>query len=159
MARKHIRHIRHHARKYEQAHLRLKELLRRKLYKEKIWDAFVWTFALTVITIVLFMNWGRLISVYNNLWVETPVPKPDLTAIHGFQSGMLATYQINGQTADWYIRYIRQIPGGGYEKGLETVKEVGKVREKEAEVREDSLLSSIVLTTDMSKGYHLTLAR
>jgi hypothetical protein len=159
VARKHIRHIRHHARKYDEAHRRLKNLLSRPLFVEKIWDAFVGAFVITVITIVLFMNWGRVTSFFSGSEPEIPEATETLKNIHGFQTGVLATYQLNGQTADQYIRYVRQIPGGSYSKGLEAVQAVGSAQKKEAEVRQNTLMDSIAMTTNMSKGYHLTPVR
>jgi hypothetical protein len=159
LVRKRFKQVRHQARKHEEAHNRLKELLRRRLFKEKVWDAFVGAFVITIITIVLFFNWGRITSFFGGSEPEIPGNTETLKTIHGFQSGVLATYQLNGQTADQYIRYIRQIPGGGYSIGMEAVNVVGKAKSQEVEVRQEALLSSITLVTNMSKGYHLTSVR
>lgn len=160
MVQKHIRHLRHHARKHEEAHLRLKDLLSRALHTEKVWDVFVGTFVIAVLTIALFFNWGNIISFFGgDRDANQEVTEETISNVHGFQSGVLATYQINGQTADQYIRYIRQIPGGAYEKGLEASRAVGEAKATEAEGRQDAFLGSIMLSTELSKGYHLTPVR
>jgi len=159
VTRKNIRHVRHHAKKHEEAHLRLKELLSRVLHIEKVWDIFVGTFVIAIITIVLFLNWGNIKGFLTGSEPEVPKQEEALKTIHGFQSGVLATYQINGQTADQYIRYIRQIPGEGYAKGIEAAKAIGETQEQEAEVRQDAFMASVMLSTELSKGYHLTTVR
>ncbi len=165
MTRKHIKHVRHHAKKHVEAHLRLKELLSRAFHTEKVWDIFVGTFVVTIVSIVFFLNWGNITGFFTGSEVEVETEteivnqEETIRTIHGFQSGILATYQINGQTADQYIRYIRQIPGGGYAKGLEAAQAVGEAQEEVAEARQDSFIASIMLSTELSKGYHLTPVR
>lgn len=160
MVKKHIRNVRHHARKHEEAHMKLKELLSRALHTEKVWGVFVGTFVITIIVIVLFLNWGNITSFLTGMERELPEQqKEEVISVHGFQSGVLATYLINGQTADQYIRFIRQIPGGGYAKGLEAAKAVGSGQEADAEDRQEAFLGSIILSTNLSKGYHLTPVR
>ena len=166
MTRKNIKHVRHHARKHEEAHSRLKELLSRALHIEKVWGIFVNTFVIAIVTIVLFFNWGNIKGFLTGSEPEAmptgrQVPKQEetLKTIHGFQSGVLATYQINGQTADQYVRFVRQIPGEGYAKGLEASQAIGSSQAEVAEVRQNAFLGSILLSTDLSKGYHLTNVR
>ncbi|MBU0705927.1 hypothetical protein KJ662_03860 [Patescibacteria group bacterium] len=161
MIRKYIGNIRHHARKHEEAHLRLKELLSRALYIEKVWGVFVATFVITIVTVIIFLNWDNINSFFTGSEDGTELPRQGETikAVHGFQSGVLATYQINGQTADQYIRYIRRIPGGGYAKGIETAKVVGSAQEETTENRQNAFIGSILLSTELSKGYHLTPVR
>jgi len=160
LAQKRIRHLRHHARKYDEAHKSLKELLSRALYIEKIWDAFVAAFVITIITIVLFMNWGRIAGFFiGSPTTEIPGKTETLAKVEGFKTGVFTTYQINGQTADQYIRYIRQIPGGGYKAGLTAVEAVGKPREEKPETSQNTFMDSIMLSTNLSKGYHLTPVR
>ncbi|MFH0838521.1 MAG: hypothetical protein V1880_04625 [Patescibacteria group bacterium] len=159
MIKKYLRQVRHHARKHEESHLRLKKLLARALHTEKVWDIFIVTFVATVITIAIFLNWGNITGFFTGSEPETGKQEETVKNIHGFQSGVLATYQINGQTTDQYIRYIRQIPGGGYEKGLDTSKAVGTVQEETTKKSQDAFFSSILLSTDLSKGYHLTPVR
>ncbi len=159
MIRKHIRHVRHHARKHEEAHQRLKELLSRAFHTEKVWDIFIGTFVVTITTVIIFMNWGNIANFFSGSEAEVTEQAETIRAIHGFQSGVFATYQINGQTADQYIRYIRQIPGGGYAKGLEASQSVGKGQKELAENRQNAFMASIILSTELSKGYHLTTVR
>ncbi len=161
MAKKHIRHVRHHAKKHEEAHRSLKDLLSRALHTEKVWDIFVGTFVVAILTIAIFFNWGNIVSFFGGSGEEAQeiAEEEQTTSFYGFQTGVLATYQINGQTADQYIRFIRQIPGGGYEKGLEAASAVGDAQKAEAEERQDAFMGSIMLSTELSKGYHLTPVR
>lgn len=164
MAKKPIRHVRQQARKHAEAHRRLKELLSRRLYVEKVWGVFLSTFVLAILTIAIFLNWGRIIGFMGSInWKPAPENKPTviqpLTQVQGFKSGVLATYEINGQTADYYIRYLSQIPSGGYEVGVETVTAIGKARQQEAQNQQDTLLSSITATTELSRGFQLESVR
>lgn len=159
MTRKPFRHVRHHARKHEEAHLNLKKLLGLPLYVEKVWGIFVTTFVIAITTIIIFMNWGNITSFFTGLIPEPGDQTEILKTVHGFQSGTLAVYQINGQTADQYIRFIRQIPGEGYITGMEATQAVGNAQEEEAKDRQSAFMGSIILSTDLSKGYHLTPVR
>ena len=159
MARKPFRHVRHHARKHEAAHLNLKKLLGKALYIEKVWGIFAGTFVVTIATIIIFINWGNITSFFTGLMPEPVNQEEILKTVHGFQSGTLAVYQINGQTADQYIRYVRQIPGGGYAKGITASQAVGNAREEEKEEKTNLFLASVTLSSDLSKGYHLTPLR
>lgn len=160
MVRKHIRHVRQQARKHEEAHMRLKDLLSRALHTEKVWDVFVGTFVLAIMTIAIFFNWGNIVSFFGGIGQEAQQQQEEaMSQVHGFQSGILATMKINGQTADQYIRYIRQIPGGAYEKGIEAATAVGQAQQDQADQRQDAFLGSIMVSTELSKGYHLTPVR
>ena len=163
MARKSIRHIRQHARRHEEAHLKLKDLLSRTLHIEKVWDLFLITFLLTLSSIIIFFSWGKITDFFTDLLKENDPSEISqeeiLDRIHGFESGILASYQINGQTADQYIRYIHQIPGSGYQKGLMTTTSIGNIQKEQGEITEDRLLASVSLSTELSKGYHLTSIR
>lgn len=152
---KHIRHIRHHARKHEEAHSRLKELLSRALHTEKVWDIFVGTFVVAIVSIVLFLNWGNITSFFIGD-KEVQIAEEEVLRTAGFQTGVLATYVINGQSADQYIRLVRKIDTGGAMIGLDASKAVGAGEEEKAEASKNVFLSSIILSNDLSKGAHLT---
>lgn len=159
MARKNIRHVRHHAKKHEEAHLNLKRLLSRTLHIEKVWDIFIGTFVIAITSIIIFFNWNNITGFFTGTEAIPPTQETVLKTTSGFQQGVLATYQINGQTTDQYIRFIRQIPGGGYAKGIQTTQEVGKTQEEVIEDRESAFLGSVILSSELSKGYHLTPIR
>jgi len=160
VTKKHFKHVRHQARRHEEAHLNLKGLLSRTLHIEKVWDVFVGTFVVAITTIIIFFNWGNITSFFSASPAENdPSQVEVLRTTTGFQQGVLATYQINGQSADQYIRLIRQIPGSGYIKGMEASQAVGKVQEEAAEEKQNLFLASVTLSTELSKGYHLTPLR
>ena len=155
---KHIGHVRHYAKKHTEAHERLKDLLSRVLHTEKVWGTFVITFVAAIVTIVLFLNWGNITSFFGagTDTKEVTTQKEEALSTVGFQKGVVATYQINGQSADQYIRFVRQIEGQGHMVGIQAVDALGKAEEEKAEARQDALMGSIFLSNDLSKGNHLT---
>ena len=159
--KKHIRHVREHAKKHDEAHFSLKKLLSRELHDEKFWDAFISTFVIAIATIAIFLNWGNITSFFGAGEDEPMVATQEdvMLEIHGFQTGILATYQLNGQAADEYIRVIRHIPTDGFEQGIKTVEAVGQQQEQVEEAKQQAFLGSIFLSTDLSKGGHLTSLR
>jgi hypothetical protein len=155
-----IRHVRQQAKKHHEAHERLKDLLNRILFKEKVWDVFAGGFVATIVTVIIFMNWGNIVSFFGSRGEEMPPAGQEVVMnYNGFRKGVIATYQINGQTADQYIRYVRQIDGQGHMTGVEAVAAIGKAEEKKEEIKREAFLSSIFLSTDLSKGNHLTALR
>lgn len=185
MTRKSIKNIRHQAKKHEAAHKRLKDLLGRKLYVEKVLGLFILVFLMSVVTLLLFFNWSkitdfgtRIITDFFNKAPQTQVHEPEkpvtTLATHGFKTALLVNYQINGQTADQYIRRLRQIPNNGYEKGIKALQVIGGKQQTppknpstphsqtqtnqgvQDEVRQNAFADSIFLSTDLSKGKNLT---
>lgn len=150
MPKPHIGHVRHHARKHHEAHLKLKELLKFPIHKEQIWHIFVGTFVATLIIIITFMNWGRITNFF------TPKSPVDLPQVHGFQSGVLSNYKVDKQANDIYRRYIASIPSQGHLIGLEATQTIGIEDAEPVVFEEDSLLNSIWLTNMLSTGQHLT---
>lgn len=125
---------------------------------EKIWGVFLSTFSMAIISIILFLNWGSIKSFFAGEG-DIQVVQEESVPSTGQKKGVFATYQINGQSADQYIRLIRQIDGGGHRIGLETVDQVGQAQREEEMNHESALQGSIFLSTDLSKGQHLTALR
>jgi len=150
MPKPHISHVRHHARKHHEAHLKLKELLKFPVYKERIWHIFVGTFLATLIVIITFMNWGRIMNFF------TPELPIDIPQVHGFQSGVLSNYKVDKQASDIYRRYIASIPSQGHLTGLQATQVIGIKDTEPVIFSEDSLVNSIWLTNMLSTGQHLT---
>jgi len=153
---KHIRHIRQHAQKHNEAYKKLKDLLSRTLHTEKVWSTFISTFVAAIVTITLFLNWGNITSFFTGEDTKKTTQQEEIVNINGFQKGIVATYQINGQSADQYIRFIRQIKGQGHMVGIQATDAIGKAKEEEAQIKQDTLINSIFLSNDLSKGNHLT---
>ncbi len=154
---KHIRHVRQQARRHEEAHLRLKNLLGQTLYKETFWGIFIGTFVMVVVTIVLFKNWSSVTSFFKGhtqtTEVSEEIPPP---LVHGFHSGVLSVYMLNEQSTDQSIHLIRQIRTEGIMSGLATSQAVGNQNKTEKGAKQQGFLNSIVLSSDLSKGVHLT---
>lgn len=157
MTKKHIRHIRHQAKKHEAAHTHLKKLLRRNLHVENVRSLFIATFLITMVSLIIFFNWGNIISLFTkpqNLNYETEVEKP-IRDVKGFKSGILSNVQVNRGVMEQYVKYLKQIPAEGHLKGLKALDIMSKKNEEKAEQSEDIFLKSISLTTSVSKGAHL----
>ncbi len=151
IAKRHIKHVRHHARKHHQNHLDLKKLLTLPIRREKILETFVATFALALLTIVLFMNWGRIVNVF----VSDEI-KPEEVITRGFQTGALGSYRILDQRNKEYELFLAQIPTSGYELGMQASSAVGKKEEEQVEITKKAFESSVFVTNDLSLGQHLT---
>ena len=154
MTNRTIHHVRHHAQKHETAHSKLKELLGRPSKREKIWHVFLVTFLITLVTIIVFINWSEITNFF------TPPPEVSKEVqTHGFQSGILSNYKIDKQASDQYKKYMAQVPASGHMAGLETVQVVGNKPDEKVELSifaENALQNSIWLTNMLSTGQHLT---
>jgi len=120
--------------------------------REKIWHIFLGTFVVVLLSLTIFMSWSRIINFF------TPMP-PVTVQIepHGFKTGMLSNYKVDGQASDRYEKYMASIPAAGHLYGLETTNLVGNQEEKAATIfPENALKNSIWLTNMMSTGQHLT---
>ncbi len=149
---KHIRHLRHHARKHEEAHLKLKDLLGKILHKEKIWGIFLITFSISILTLLIFLNWGKIVSFLATEKEEEVVHVEEPFIPEGFKKGLLSAYAIHTQVSGQYRQFIQRIPTEGAMIALETSRIVGHSKEE----RTNEFLSSIYLSTHLSKGFHLT---
>ena len=151
MTKKHIEHVRHHAREHDKAHLRLKDLLKYAPPKEKVWHIFLGTFFTTLFSIIIFINWGVIIDFF------TPEPPPQLPQVHGFQDGVLSVYQIENQATKIYQNYLAQISAEGGTAGIQASHIIGYTEEKKPEPpKANSLQNTIWLTNYISLGQHLT---
>lgn len=79
--RVHREHLRRHAHRHHEAHLRLKELLRHAPPKEKVWGVFVTTFAITLISLTLYSNWGFIREAFTPEPLLPPPPPPKCMAL------------------------------------------------------------------------------
>lgn len=157
MAKKQIRHVRHEARKHEKRHLDLKDLLRKEILTEHLLSIFVSTFVIALSTVIIFFNWGKITSFFDKPEIiEGPGTVEVVSGIHGFRTGALAVYQINGQAADQYIRLLQSIRTEGYRFGVVTANVFGTQEEKMNETTLGTLLGSINVNTGISRGKHLS---
>jgi hypothetical protein len=150
MEKPNIHHVRYHARKHHEAHLRLKELLQYPILHERVWHIFVTTFFIALVTIMIFLNWGGIM----NFFVSTPAN--ELPQVHGFQSGALSNYKVDYQAGDIYRRYMAAIPSQGHLTGIQAVKAIGEKETEPMAFEEGALKNSVWLTNMLSTGQHLT---
>lgn len=113
-------HIRRHAHKHHEAHLRLKELLRYAPKREKVWHIFIQTFFVALVFMAIYANWGKISAALTR---ETPLPLPQT---HGFKTGMISTVKIEKQAGKEYLDRLTSIPAQGGITGIKTVSLLGK---------------------------------
>jgi len=84
---KHLKHVRHQARKHSEADQRLKWLLSRYVPKqEKVWTVFLATFVFVLLTLLLFRNWSRIVD-----WLQPEAKIPAQTLeTQGAKTGVVA---------------------------------------------------------------------
>jgi len=152
MASTFLHHIRHHAKMHHEAHQNLKELLRLPIVDEKVMGVFFNTFLITMVSIVIFFSWGRITAFFSTV---APVEPPQITEVHGFQTGMLGAYKINDQSTGIYRNYLTQIPAEGHLLGLLATSVIGTAKADEP-TQGDALQKSVWLTNNLSTGQHLT---
>jgi hypothetical protein len=145
-----IHHVRYHAQKHNEAHLRLKELLQYPIRHERVWHIFATTFFVTLITITIFLNWGRIMDFF------AKAPAAELPQVHGFQSGALSNYKVDIEAADINRRYMTSIPSQGHITGVQATEIIGTKETESVVFSENTLQNSIWLTNMLSTGQHLT---
>jgi hypothetical protein len=145
-----IHQVRHHARKHDEAHLRLKELLQYPIRRERVWHIFATTFFVTLITIMIFLSWGRIMDFF------AKAPATELPQVHGFQSGALSNYKVDIEATDINRRYMASIPAEGHMTGVQATEVVGTKEAESVVFSENNLENSIWLTNMLSTGQHLT---
>ena len=152
MERHPLHNIRHSARSHQEAHSRLKELLNLPFNKEGVWHIFLTTFVVALLSITIFLNWGRIANFF------TPTPQTVIeNQPHGFKSGVLSNYKVDNQANDRYKKYIASIPGEGHLYGVTTARLVGEQKEKAATIfPENAFKNSVWVTNMLSTGQHLT---
>ena len=148
--KKHIEHIRHHANKHHENHLKLKDLLALPLKKEKMLSTFIVSFFITLISITLYMNWGNVINFF------TPETPKELPKVHGYQTGAIGTYRIERQTSKENKNYLASIPSLGHSTGVKASQIIGENEENKVEWNKNTLENTIWITNMLSHGQHLT---
>lgn len=151
--KKTAKHVRSHAKKHLEAHLKLKDLLSKySPKKEKVLGIFLATFFIVLFTLLIFRNWGNIIDLFK------PEPKPPAQAFetNGFKTGVLSVYKIEGQATQAYRDLLTSIPTTGSDVGAEVSLAFGEERGEELPSREETLKNTVWLTNYLSKGQHLT---
>lgn len=157
-----IKSIHHHAKKHQEAHLRLKDLLRNAPNPEKVWPTFIVTFAFALFSILIFTNWGSIIEAFK------PGPKPpaQIVQTRGFQTGMLSVYKVEKQATDIKRRVIASVPAKGSLIGTQASRGFGYPPKDIIDVQTEPIpfrdptatfKESIELTNYLSTGQHLTM--
>lgn len=151
---KHLKHVRHQARKHHEAEQRLKWLLSRYVpRKEKVWTVFLATFMFVLLTLLLFRNWGRIVD-----WLQPgPSAPPQAVETQGAKTGVVAVVRVQGQTVTENQKAINAAigtasPTAGSPIGSPTGSPAGNVPKAD-----EGVLKDIVWVTNyISKGQHLT---
>lgn len=146
-------HIHRHAEEHEKAHSHLKDLLSGyNPKKEKILKAFLTTFAIVLLSLLIFRNWGNIINLV------TPEPKPPVHTVetHGIKTGVLSIYRVDDQANRTYRNLLASILTAGSTTGAEVNIAFGSERGVKPVATEEILKSSVWLTNYLSTGQHLT---
>lgn len=151
-----IRHVRHHAKKHHQSHETLKRLVNRPLLKERIWDIFISTFLITLTTLIIFLNWGNIVSFVSGGNSLHRGSQEDLNWVDGFNTGIRGSYRVDEQIGRQVKEIGRMLGSNGWELGIRTSRNLQAGLIQRNEQNNDTLKGSIQLTTDLSKGSHLT---
>jgi len=165
VAKKKIKQVRQHAKRHQQEHGRLKNILNQPIYRERVMGLFVGTFLMVLVSILIFFNWSKIIDLTQRLWTEVQevsVEREEMSNSEGYQHGIEAGYLINGQTANEYIKQVGAIKSNGYQSGVETSRRVGLEVNKEENVVDagvkssQNLIKSLIVSTSLGNGNHLT---
>ena len=151
--KKTAQHVRRHAKKQLEAHLKLKDLLSKySPKKEKVLGIFWATFFIVLLTLVIFRNWGNIVDLFK------PEPKLPVQAFetNGFKTGVLSVYKIEDQATQTYRNLLASILTAGSSIGAEVNLAFGKEMGVEPKTLGDSLKNTVWLTNYLSKGQHLT---
>lgn len=151
---KQFKHVRHQARKHHQNHLTLKNLVQTyNRTPEKVWGAFVTTFIVVLVSLLLIRNWGTIVELVN----PDNKPKiPQISSSAGFQKGVYGVYQINSQENDKYQKLINTISTDGSRMGTEVTLAFGAERGFSLPSQDIMLRNSVWITNYLSTGQHLT---
>jgi hypothetical protein len=153
---KHLKHVRHQARKHSEADQRLKWLLSRYVpKKEKVWTVFFATFVFVLLTLLLFRNWGKIVGLLQ------PEPKtPTVIETQGAKTGVVAVYRVEGQTVAEGTSFTndnaedqKKIDATGTSP---TGAPTGAPTDVLPQAKEEILKDIVWVTNYLSKGQHLT---
>ncbi|MBN2087151.1 hypothetical protein JW758_02285 [Candidatus Peregrinibacteria bacterium] len=160
-----IHHVRQHATKHDEAHKNLKDLLKRPVYREKVWSIFFTTFLATLTTIIIFLSWGDIVNFF------TPNGKAPNVQVHGYQTGALGSYKVDEMASDLDGKHLDKVTFQAQMTGLYTTQLVGDTpitrrppemnvilegESQEGLFVKDAMKNSIWLTNMISTGQHLT---
>ncbi|MFH1012226.1 MAG: hypothetical protein V1760_00550 [Candidatus Peregrinibacteria bacterium] len=147
--REHKEYIRHHAHKHHEQHLKLKELLRHIPPKEKVWGTFLTTFAIAMVAIGIYANWGKIVEAF------TPELAPPPPQTHGFKTGVNASIKVEKQAENEYRNLLASIPTAGGMAGIKTSHLLSQKTTPPINY-EESVRKTVQTTTELSTGQHLT---
>ncbi|MBN1258740.1 hypothetical protein JXA05_03200 [Candidatus Peregrinibacteria bacterium] len=148
---KHILHLRKHAVGHHEAHQKLKYLLGLPMRKEKVWNTFAAVFLITLISITLYGNWGRVVDFF------TPAHPPPPPQTEGAKKGMLSFYRLEKEAADLYEKHLGGIPAAGHKLGISWASYLGYETGGQAIIfPKDTLKNSLWLANNLATGQFLT---
>ena len=141
-----IKHLRQHAKKHHEAHLRLKDLLTKPLHQESVLSIFVSTLIIVASILLIAYNWQRITSLFE----DVPAPNTQSGAVEtkGFELGLKTTYQINGQSAISFIQESlskvneKEVSTQGSTLGVETVGTINRLTEERVIVTSNEITNN-----------------
>ncbi len=148
-----LHHIHRHAEKQEEAHRKLKKVMRKHhSEKEKVFPVFLVTFVIVLVTLLIFRNWGNITSLFKpeNQTVQEQVDT------HGSKTGALAVYKVDKQAGVSDQHQLNSVPTSGSTTGAAVSGAVGESRGAALPEKNKSLKDSVWITNYLSQGQHLT---
>ncbi len=157
----HTNHIHHHVNKHEKAHKRLKKVVKghhpkkaspERAEREKVFPLFMVTFVLVLLTLLLFRNWGNIVSIFNSEDQKTQ----EQVYTHGVKTGVLTVYKVDKQAGIDDRHLLTSIPTSGSATGVTANNIVGEGRGVALPEYDQQLKNTVWLTNYLSRGQHLT---
>ena len=150
---KSTKHLSRHAKKHNEDHLHLKDLLSKyNPTKEKVGGIFVVTFLVVLLSLLIFRSWGGIVEALK------PDPKlpPQQVETHGAKTGALSVYKVEKQASRDYRNLLSSILTVGSVQAADANAAFGQGRGEEMPKLGESLGNSVWTTNYLSSGQHLT---
>lgn len=147
------KHLQDHAKKHNEDHLRLKDLLSKyNPVKERIGGIFIATFLIALFSLLIFRSWGSIVEA---LKPDSKLPTQQVET-HGAKTGALSVYKVEKQASRDYRDLLSSILTIGSVQATDTNMIFGQGRGEEMPKLGENLGNSVWTTNYLSTGQHLT---
>jgi hypothetical protein len=144
-----IHHLRQHAERHHEAHLRLKELLRYAPDSEGLIKTVAYTAAVILLGAAIFMGGKKVYEV-----LTTPTPQIEWQT-SAYKTGMNAALRIHEQARRITDNIVRTLPTAGTLKGIDAALAMGRTPESTL-IQQALLETSLWFSNTLGKGQYMT---